>query len=314
MVAMALSSTMLTKPISTAPPKMVPLDTKSALLPLVLFSRSPTLLLSLLHTPMPPRTRYRNATAIIQTKNNATDSTSETFSTLHGSTRRICILARSAPLVREPTCSRLDRAGASPPSRFVDGLARGGRGPGAERSGSSLRSASLRAGASVLVVTGASTRGGTSVRAGAGVSNSAPCPEMKRLMRSSTPGGACGPEDVSGRRGGGFGVRPAAPARSQGATLPLPGSFGELTSAPYVIGSGSASAALTPSSALRATATSVSPSPKFINRTPLVWRPALRTCRAAVRITPPPEVIAYNSVSSSTTSAPTSVPRRRSYW
>ena len=94
---------MLTKPISTAPPKMVPLDTSSALLPLVLFSRSPTLLLSLLHTPMPPSTRYRNATAIIQTKNNATDSTNETFNVLHGSMRRICMLARTGPRARADT-------------------------------------------------------------------------------------------------------------------------------------------------------------------------------------------------------------------
>ena len=46
------------------------------------------------------------------------------------------------------------------------------------------------------------------------------------------------------------------------------------------------------SSALRAMANRVSPSPRFINRTPLVCRPALRTWRAAVRITPPPDVIA----------------------
>jgi hypothetical protein len=89
---------MLTRPIRAAPPNIVPLLTSSPPeLPLALVSRSPTLLFSLLHTPMPPRTRYRNATAIIQMKNNATDRTAETLSTLHGSTRRICILARTGP-------------------------------------------------------------------------------------------------------------------------------------------------------------------------------------------------------------------------
>src|ERR1700738_2237689 len=341
-VAIAVSNTMFASPTSAAPPKMVPLDTSSLLD--VLFSRSPTLLLSLAHTPMPPRTRYRNATAIIQTKNSATDSTSDTLSTLHGSTRRICMLARTGPTVGVRTCIRFVRADdtGSPPGRSVAGLGRGGRGIAADRSGSSLRRPSLR--------TGASVRAGASARAGggAGASGSGACglaagPEMKRLIRASTPDGAWGPDGASGRRaGGGCCVRPVAP-RCQGGTsprsvagpgfgggadpldrgpaagggpLPLPGSFGELTSAPYVVESGSAStapSALTPSSAFRATATSVSPSPRFINRPPLVWRPALRTCRAAVRITPPPEVIAYNSVSLSTICAPTSVPRRRSY-
>ena len=69
------------------------------------------------------------------------------------------------------------------------------------------------------------------------------------------------------------------------------------------------SSVLSPSSALRAMAISVVPSPRFINRTPLVCRPALRTWRAAVRMTPPPEVMAYNSVSSSTINAPTRLPR-----
>ena len=62
---------------------------------------------------MPPSTRYRNATAIIQTKNNATDSTSDTFNVLHGSTRRICMLARSGPGVRDDTWMRpSERTGA----------------------------------------------------------------------------------------------------------------------------------------------------------------------------------------------------------
>ena len=56
-VAIAVSSTMFTRPISAAPPKIVPLDTSSPPPPLVAVSRSPTLLLSLLHTPMPPSTR-----------------------------------------------------------------------------------------------------------------------------------------------------------------------------------------------------------------------------------------------------------------
>src|SRR6202140_1198776 len=352
-VAIAVSNTMFASPIIAAPPKIVPLDTSSLLD--VLFSRSPTLLLSFAHTPMPPRTRYRNATAIIQTKNSAPDSTSDTLSTLHGSTRRICMLARTGPLVGGRTCIRFGRADdmGSPPGRSGAGLFRGGRGTAADRSGSSLRIPSFRTGASVRAGGGTSGRAG----GGAGASGWGACgfaaagPEMKRLIRSSPPDGAWGPGGGSGRRaGGGCCDRPFAP-RCQGGTsprsvgpgfdspgfacpgfdrgadpldrgpggggpLPLPGSFGELTSAPYVVEYGSAStapSALTPSSAFRAMATSVSPSPRFINRTPLVWRPALRTCRAAVRITPPPEVIAYNSVSSSTICAPTSVPRRRSY-
>src|SRR6202045_4911359 len=361
-VAIAVSNTMFASPIIAAPPKIVPLDTSSLLD--VLFSRSPTLLLSLAHTPMPPRTRYRNATAIIQTKNSATDSTSDTLSTLHGSTRRICMLARTGPLVGGRTCIRFVRADdtGSPPGRSGAGLFRGGRGTAVDRSGSSLRIPSFRTGASVRAGGGTSGRagGGTSGRAGggAGASGWGACgfaaagPEMKRLIRSSTPDGAWGPGGGSGRRaGGGCCDRPFAP-RCQGGTsprsvtgagfdspgfacpglargadpldrgpggggpLPLPGSFGELTSAPYVVEYGSAATApsvVTTSSAFRAMATSVSPSPRFINPTPLVWRPALRTCRAAVRITPPPEVIAYNSVSSSTICAPTSVPRRRSY-
>src|ERR1700712_4126605 len=99
-VAIAVSSTMLTRPISAAPPKIVPLETSSPPLPLALGSRSPTLLFSFVHTPMPPSTRYRNATAIIHTKNSETLSTNETFSTLHGSKRRICMLARTGPWER----------------------------------------------------------------------------------------------------------------------------------------------------------------------------------------------------------------------
>ena len=53
-------------------------------------------------------------------------------------------------------------------------------------------------------------------------------------------------------------------------------------------------------SALRAMASRVPPSPRFIRRTPLVWRPALRTSLAVVRMTPPLAVMAYSSSSIST--------------
>src|SRR5581483_3021755 len=121
---------------------IVPLET-SSVLPLVLFSRSPTLLLSLLHTPMPPSTRYRNATAIIQTKNSATDNTSDTFSVLHGSIRRICMLARTGPRARPETWMRLvgrpaaDVDDVSGPRSGI-GLRCAGRGAPPDRSGSSL--------------------------------------------------------------------------------------------------------------------------------------------------------------------------------
>src|ERR1700726_1485035 len=221
-VAIAVSNTMFASPIIAAPPKIVPLDTSSLLD--VLFSRSPTLLLSLAHTPMPPRTRYRNATAIIQTKNSATDSTSDTLSTLHGSTRRICMLARTGPLVGGRTCIRFVRASdtGSPPGRSGAGLFRGGRGTAVDRSGSSLRIPSFRTGASVRAGGGTSGRAG----GGAGASGSGACgfaaagPEMKRLIRSSTPDGAWGPGGGSGRRaGGGCCDRPVAP-RCQGGTSP----------------------------------------------------------------------------------------------
>src|SRR5271165_1341823 len=177
MVAIALSNTMFTKPISTAPPKMVPLDTSSALLPPLLFSRSPTLLLSLLHTPIPPSTRYRNATAIIQTKNNATDSTNDTFSVLHGSTRRICMLARTGPWARPDTwMGRSVRTGVVDVSGAwsAAGLRCPARGIGPDRSGSSLvYASSCRASAS-----------GDGVLAPPG----AAVPEMKRLNRASALG------------------------------------------------------------------------------------------------------------------------------
>src|SRR5436305_14329231 len=122
---------------------MVPLDTNSPPLPLALVSRSPTLLLSLLHTPMPPSTRYRNATAIIHTKNSATDNTNDTFSVLHGSIRRICMLARTGPLCRVPACRRLVavvRLTGSEDGRGSGAGLRGcgERGDGPDRSGSSL--------------------------------------------------------------------------------------------------------------------------------------------------------------------------------
>src|SRR5258705_549764 len=142
-VPIAVSRTMFTSPINAAPPKMVPLDTSSPpVWPPALVSRSPTLLFSLLHTPMPPSTRYRNATAIIQTKNSATDSTSDTFNALHGSTLRICMLARTGPLCwRVPTWMRLGAglgraagSGGGPPGAGF--RCAGGRGVGAGRGGS----------------------------------------------------------------------------------------------------------------------------------------------------------------------------------
>ena len=99
---------MFTSPINAAPPKIVPLTPATAAGCCALVSRSPTIAVQLAHTPMPPSTRYRNATAIIQTKNSATDSTSDTFSALHGSTLRICIPARTGPVCRRvPTWMRL---------------------------------------------------------------------------------------------------------------------------------------------------------------------------------------------------------------
>ncbi|SKY15534.1 Uncharacterised protein [Mycobacteroides abscessus subsp. abscessus] len=47
-------------------------------------------------TPMPSRTRYSTATAIIQMKNPTTASTAEILNVAHGSIRRICTAARSA--------------------------------------------------------------------------------------------------------------------------------------------------------------------------------------------------------------------------
>src|ERR1700758_3430724 len=183
-VAIAVSSTMFTRPIRAAPPKIALLETNSVLG--VLVSRSPTLLLSLLHTPMPPSTRYRNATAIIQTKKSATDNTSDTFSTLHGSTRRTCRLARTGPLVRVPTWT-LARLGAAMGFSACSGvLARDDRGR-SDRSGSSLAMASVLAGdgaGSALVVPPV-------------LEDAAP-PEMNRLIRSSMPVGCAA--DVSDRR------------------------------------------------------------------------------------------------------------------
>src|SRR6185369_11095817 len=143
-------------------------------LPLVLVSRSPTLLFSLLHTPMPPSTRYRNATAIIHTKNSATDSTSDTFRVLHGSTRRICMLARTGPLCLVPAWTRLaawlGRLAGSAVVRSGAGLrCCGGRGFGPDRSGSSLGYASGRAASSCV---------------GDGADGPDP-PAMKRLSRAS---------------------------------------------------------------------------------------------------------------------------------
>ncbi len=94
-----------------------------------------------------------------------------------------------------------------------------------------------------------------------------------------------------------FGPDPCAGACGAGAAAPavvgrsVPGCWGVLTYDSFGASVATASDS-SGSSALRAIASSVSPSPRFINRTPLVWRPALRTCLAAVRITPPPVVMA----------------------
>src|ERR1700722_4766696 len=182
MVAAAVSRTMLTRPIRIAPPKMVLLETSSAL-PLELFSRSPTLLLSLLHTPMPPSTRYRNATAIIQTKNNATDSTADTFKVLHGSTRRICMLARTGPTGRDDTWMRpSDRTGAviGTSGRSFADLRCPARGIGPDRSGNSLAYASLcRLSFCAGAGAGSASGGGVLIAPGAAV------PEMNRFKRAS---------------------------------------------------------------------------------------------------------------------------------
>src|ERR1700712_92120 len=238
-VAIAVNSTMLTNPMSNAPPKIVPLDTSSPPLPLALVRRSPTLLLSLLHTPMPPSTRYRNATAIIHTKNSATESTSETLSTLHGSSRRICMLARTGPVDLFVTWFRGVRTGLGPgsgPKGWVAGL-RGDRGAGPERSGISDAYTSGRTGSGSRSGwpesrAGASRVGRTASRIGcggvasrAGTAGLTDPPDMKRLMRAST--GDC-PVDAPGRppsvRGGGsvmrFAGRPRDAPRSQGGTSP----------------------------------------------------------------------------------------------
>ncbi len=60
----------------------------------------------------------------------------------------------------------------------------------------------------------------------------------------------------------------------------------------YFCCSGPAASGSAASSALRAIATSVDPSSRFIRRTPFVCLPALRTSLAVVRMTPPVEVIA----------------------
>ena len=149
------------------------------------------MLFSLLHTPMPPSTRYRNATAIIQTKNNATDSTSETFSALHGSIRRICMLARTGPdCCGRPTCTRPGAvARPAPAARCVQARPcaagpRGRAGQVGKFTGVGLADAGRR-----FVACG-SLRGG-SLRVGA-VGGSGPTargpPEMKRFRRASTPG------------------------------------------------------------------------------------------------------------------------------
>src|SRR5690349_19598292 len=211
-VAIAVSSTMFTSPIKAAPPKIVPLDTSSPpVLPPALVSRSPTLLFSLLHTPMPPSTRYRNATAIIQTKNSATDNTSDTFSVLHGSIRRICMLARPGPLCRLPTCVRPEAEGrlaGSDAGRCSEVALRGCacRGAGPDKSGSSLAYVSGR------TVSVRSPNGAASWSC-AGAPDP---PAMKRFSRASTP--ALWPPSGACRCG--WRLAPAGPRCQGGTSLP----------------------------------------------------------------------------------------------
>ncbi len=238
--------------------------------------------------------------------------------------------------------------------RSPPGLRCGGRGPGPDKSGSSLaytsgRTGSLRvagncaasgsrAGAGAGSRAGAGTGAGPDVGADAGGPCAAGPPEMNWLMRASTAGEPArapspfgGPSWVrcggrvrdvprcqgggtspcsagaSGPVGPGLGGRPPStgpllePLAPPGLS-PVrggPGSFGELTYGSlaqgrphsavdmptfrhYVASDSSAVPSISDSStasssALRATAISVSPSPRFIKRTPLVWRPALRT-------------------------------------
>ena len=142
------------------------------------------MLLSLLHTPMPPSTRYRNATAIIQTKNSATDSTADTFKVLHGSTRRICMLARTGPGVRDDTWIRAsERTGAV----IVLIRALGSRLPlpsTGNRAGQVGQFTGVRIGLPALVRRGCLSASG----AGALAAPGAAVPEMNRFSRASALG------------------------------------------------------------------------------------------------------------------------------
>ena len=71
----------------------------------------------------------------------------------------------------------------------------------------------------------------------------------------------------------------------------------------------SESSAASARSALRAMATTVSSSPKEMNRTPMVTRPVGLTSPTATRVTPPLALIEKTSSVSSTTTAPTRDPR-----
>src|SRR5699024_9277332 len=74
---------------------------------------------------------------------------------------------------------------------------------------------------------------------------------------------------------------------------PLPaGSVGSLIAGSSLPEPASDRSSSSGSSALRAMANSASSAARFIRRTPLVCRPALRTCLANVRMIPPLEVMA----------------------
>ena len=93
---------------------------------------------------MAPSTTYRNATAIIQTKNSATLSSRETFSALHGSTGAPAWSPAPTAGAAGPDPMRVVRAedawaGVSATARARGADCCGGLGIGPERSGSSLR-------------------------------------------------------------------------------------------------------------------------------------------------------------------------------
>ena len=240
------------------------------------------------------------------------------------------------PGSRDPACGATAGAGRRPgpaPAR-----------PARERvQRRSRRALDPAAGSALFRVTGARLGGGTrnlAVAVASGVRGSSPSEAgaseatMSAPVTADSSARACPrppwPAPQRRRRPGRCPNRPrrcagACAVRSRQSRVPARPGFcssgsrgGALLVACGMCGSGqlagSAAGVSASSSALRATASSVAVSPRFIRRTPFVCRPAFRTSRAEVRITPPVEVIAYSSSSRPTMSAPTSVPRLRSYW